>query len=393
VAAINSLDEFDDIRPYTDEELPERIATLVKDPDLVQMACRIRAPFLYRLMPLLARWIVGTTLRRRSRNIGNLKDLQSFLAIYVERMLRSSTDGFSHSGTEHLPRNEPCLYVSNHRDIILDSILVNYALWLSGVPFTQNAVGDNLLQGGLGNELMRLNRSFTVVRGAETRRAQYHALLKTSRYIRRTLEHGESIWIAQRQGRTKDGLDVTDPAILKMFRLAYRSDLSSFDDWLSRVNVVPVALSYELDPCAPMKAHELFMREKTGSYTKDLREDFRSIAQGIKGFKGRVHVSFSTPIQPNYSTANALAAHIDEQMRSCKKTFETYVEANHLLEGRCKTSSLAPSRVRQEFEQQLSKTPEEERSYLLIQYANQLPDTNYSPASVAARQGRFISHY
>ncbi len=372
MAAINSLDEFDDIRPYTDEELPERLATLVRDPDLVQMACRIQAPVLYRLMPLPARWIVGSALRRRSRSIGSLKDLQSFLASYVERMIRSTTDGFSHSGAEHLPKNEPCLYVSNHRDIVLDSILVNYALWVNGVPLTQNAVGDNLLQGGLGNELMRLNRSFTVIRGAETRRAQYHALLKTSRYIRRTLEHGESIWIAQRQGRSKDGIDRTDPAILKMFQLAYRSDQMNFDEWLSRVNVVPVSLSYEIDPCAPMKAHELFVTETTGSYTKDLREDFRSIAQGIKGFKGRVHVSFSTPVQPLFSTADELATQIDQQICSCKKIFETYREANRLLEANSEASLLAPGRIRHEFEQQLSNTPEEERSHLLIQYANQL---------------------
>lgn len=372
MAAINSLDEFDDIRPYTDEELPERLATLVRDPGLVQMACRIQVPFLYRFMPLPARWIVGSALRRRSRSIGNLKDLQSFLASYVERMIRSTTDGFSHSGAEHLPKNEPCLYVSNHRDIVLDSILVNYALWVNGVPLTQNAVGDNLLQGGLGNELMRLNRSFTVVRGAETRRAQYHALLKTSRYIRRTIEHGESIWIAQRQGRSKDGFDRTDPAILKMFQLAYRSDQMNFEEWLSRVNVVPVSLSYEMDPCAPMKAHELFVTETTGSYTKDLREDFRSIAKGIKGFKGRVHVSFSTPVQPLYSTADELAAQIDQQMCSCKKIFETYREAKRLLETNSEASLLAPGRIRHEFEQQLSNTPEEERSHLLVQYANQL---------------------
>lgn len=372
MAAINSLDEFDDIRPYTDEELPERLAMLVRDPDLVQMACRIQAPVLYRLMPLPARWIVGSALRRRSRSIGSLKDLQSFLASYVERMIRSTTDGFSHSGAEHLPKNEPCLYVSNHRDIVLDSILVNYALWVNGVPLTQNAVGDNLLQGGLGNELMRLNRSFTIIRGAETRRAQYHALLKTSRYIRRTLEHGESIWIAQRQGRSKDGFDRTDPAILKMFQLAYRSDQMNFDEWLNRVNVVPVSLSYEIDPCAPMKAHELFVTETTGSYTKDLREDFRSIAQGIKGFKGRVHVSFSTPVQPLYSNADELAAQIDQQICSCKKIFETYREANRLLEANSEASLLAPGRIRHEFEQQLSNTPEEERSLLLIQYANQL---------------------
>ncbi|MCY3883841.1 MAG: 1-acyl-sn-glycerol-3-phosphate acyltransferase [Gammaproteobacteria bacterium] len=376
MAAIDSLNEFDDIRPYTDDELPERLASLVRDPDLVQMACRIQAPFLYRLMPLIARWIVGSALRRRSKSIGNLSDLQSFLASYVERMVRSTTDGFSHSGTEHLPKNEPCLYVSNHRDIVLDSIFVNYALWQSGVPFTQNAVGDNLLQGGLGNELMRLNRSFTVVRGAKTRRAQYHALLKTSRYIRKTIEHGESIWIAQRQGRSKDGLDRTDPAILKMFQLAYRADQTSFADWLSLVNVVPVSISYELDPCAPMKAHELFVRETTGSYTKDLREDFRSIAQGIKGFKGRVHVSFAKTIPPLYSNANELAEKIDEQMNSQKKIFETYLEANRMLVDDNANCKLVSGRVRQEFEQQLANTTDDEKSFFLVQYANQLASDN-----------------
>ena len=371
LSATNSLDEFEDIRPYRDEELPERISTLVRDPDLVRMACRIQAPLLYRLAPLLARWIVGTALRHRTRDIESSLELQTMLIGYVERMIRTTTSGFSYSGSERLPTNEPCLYISNHRDIVLDSIFVNYALWLSGVPTTQNAVGDNLLQGGLGNELMRMNRSFTVVRNAKTARARYRALLKTSRYIRRTLELGESIWIAQRAGRSKDSSDRTDPAILKMFQLAYRNEDLGIDEWLRRVHLVPVSLSYEIDPCAPMKAHELYVTETTGEYTKEFGEDIRSIAQGIKGFKGRVHVSFSAPVKGLYGNANALATYLDNEVERGVAPFGTYLEAYRLLHNANEPSRLAPGRVKNEFDKQLNNLNEEELEYVLIQYANQ----------------------
>lgn len=373
MSATDSLEEFDDIRPYRDDELPQRIATLVRDPDLVRMACRLQTPLLYRLAPLLARLIVGTALRHRSREIGNIQDLHTLLTRYVERMVRTTTNGFSHSGTEELPKNEPCLYISNHRDIVLDSIFVNYALWLSGVPATQNAVGENLLQGGLGNELMRVNRSFTVVRSAKTARAYYQALLKTSKYIRNTLQTGESVWIAQRAGRSKDGTDLTDPAIIKMFLLAYRDDKTTLDDWLARINLIPVSLSYEIDPCAPMKAHELYVKDTVGEYTKEFGEDFRSISQSIKGFKGRVHIKFAKRIEGSYSDASELASRINDEVKRGMVPFPTYLEAHDLLHKSVESSRLTPGRVRQEFHQQLAGLDSHEREYLLLQYANQSP--------------------
>ncbi|MCY4143450.1 MAG: 1-acyl-sn-glycerol-3-phosphate acyltransferase [Gammaproteobacteria bacterium] len=373
MSATNLVDEFDDIRPYRDDELPQRIATLVRDPDLVRMACRLQTPLLFRLAPLLARWIVGTALRHRSRGIGNVHDLHTLLTRYVERMVRTTTNGFSHSGTDTLPKKEPCLYISNHRDIVLDSIFVNYALWLSGVPPTQNAVGENLLQGGLGNELMRVNRSFTVVRSAKTARAYYQALLKTSKYIRKTLEMGESVWIAQRAGRSKDGTDETDPAIIKMFQLAYRTDQTTLEDWLNRVNLVPVSLSYEIDPCAPMKARELYVKDTVGEYTKEFGEDFRSISQGIKGFKGEVHIAFAKPIKGLFDDVNDLAAYINDQVKTGMVPFPTYLKAFDLLHNRADSNQLSPGRVNQEFHHQLNSLEPQERNYLLVQYANQCP--------------------
>ncbi len=371
MSAIDSSDEFDDIRPYRDDELPDRIATLVRDPNLIRMACRMQAPRLHRIMPPLVQWIVGALIRQRSRKIGSLDDLQTMLAGYVQRLVRDTTSGFTHSGTEYVPADAPCLFVSNHRDIALDSIFVNYALFLSNRALTQNAVGDNLLQGGLGNELMRINRSFTIVRSAKTARARYRALAKTSRYIRKTLESNESVWIAQRQGRSKDGNDRTDPALVKMLLLAYKDPSMELADWLQQVNLVPVSLSYEIDPCAPLKAHELYVTATEGEYTKEFGEDFRSIAQGIRGFKGRVNVTFGKPVKESIADVEGLTQHLDKEIKSGLVPYETYQEAHRMLGKSSSQAVFKFGRVKQEFERQLEELPAEEKPYLLVQYANQ----------------------
>jgi hypothetical protein len=153
------------------------------------------------------------------------------------------------------------------------------------------AVGDNLLSSSLAADLMRLNKSFVVERSVAGARAQYQALSRTSRYMQQSLQQGISVWIAQRQGRAKDGFDRTDPALLKMLLLAYRDKTTAdlpMERMLQMAPAVPVSVSYELDPCGPSKAHELAVIDQQGVYEKSPQEDLNSMVKGLMGHKGRL---------------------------------------------------------------------------------------------------------
>ena len=363
------MDEFDDIRPYRDDEIPQHIELLLQDPTFIPTVCQFKFPAIYRLCPPLVAAITRSFIRRTIGEIQNQTDLHVVLARYVERIVETSTEGFSYSGIENLPENQAVLFVSNHRDITLDSILVNYALWLNKLPPVQIAVGENLFTHGFETEFMRLNGSFLVKRSAESSRQLYAALNKTSRYIRKTLEEDRSIWIAQREGRSKDGKDLTEPAILKMFMLAYRKERDSIAEWLDAINLIPVAITYELDPCAPMKAHELAVRETEGEYTKAEDEDFRSIARGLMGQKGHVHVGIGTRITGEYPNEQDLAIEIDRQIRELLQPYPTFKEATKMLAESSEAN--LPKYVKAEFEKQLQGLNDLERRNLLSQYANQ----------------------
>ena len=359
------MEAFDDIRPYRDDEVPAVLRRLIEDPDAIQGAAIFLAPRWYRWAPKLTSVVIQKLLERRTRRVESVDDIQFEFTSYFARLIRQSTSGFTWSGLEALDPDQAYLFVSNHRDIALDSGFMNYALWLSGHSTSQIAVGDNLFTHVLATDLMRLNKSFVVERGATGAKAQYAALLKTSRYIRAAMESGESTWIAQREGRSKDGLDKTEPALFKMFLLAYRPEVESFGDWLRLVRLVPVSISYELDPCAGLKAKELYITARDGSYEKPAGEDLASIVQGIVGFKGEVHVGFGAPVHGEFEHAETLAAHVDRVIIGNLKTFATQVLA---LDG---DAQLAP-RIKKAFDEALDACPPEHREFLLMQYANQL---------------------
>ena len=354
------MDEFDDIRPYRDEEIPDKLSKLVDDPAFIAAVCSYKARYLHALLPTITEKVTRALIRRVSNKIHGINDLHNVLATYVDRVVRQTTAGFSYSGLENLPVDKPVLLISNHRDITLDSIFVNSALWLNDRLPAQMAVGENLFTRGFESEFMRLNGSFVVKRSADTLRAYYLALSKTSRYIRTTLEHGDSIWIAQREGRAKDGKDHTDPAIIKMFMLAYKGEIESIADWLDRVVVVPVALSYELDPCAPLKARELSTLAREGQYTKGENEDFISITRGLSGQKGQVHVGFGHRLCGEYDSEQSIATAIDAQIAAQIKQFPTFKEAALILQGKNEGFVLS-GRLKQEFEAQLSELREVEK--------------------------------
>jgi glycerol-3-phosphate O-acyltransferase len=278
---------------------------------------------------------------------------------------------FTVTGLEDVPIGTANLFISTHRDIIMDSSLMNITMQRAGHVTSQSAVGDNLLSKAFAADLMRLNKSFVVERSVSGKKALYRALYRTSEYIRASLESGESVWIAQREGRSKDGLDRTDPAVVKMLALAYKNDIENIGEMCDRVRVVPVAITYELDPCDLRKARELHITGLQGRYEKPEGEDLASMVDGILGLKGRVHLHFGEPLKGRFDDADALAKAIDRSIVSGLKVYPTHLEAARRL-GLHDLPEAEPGRedVDAAFQEHIRICPPAQKNFLFEQYAN-----------------------
>jgi 1-acyl-sn-glycerol-3-phosphate acyltransferase len=367
------MQDFEDIRPYRDAEVPDVVARLSIDAELNHAVCVFLVPKLVRLFPALVHWLMRCYLRVKSRRFRTVKDFQTFLSGYMERLVADTVADLSVDGLEHLDRGHVYLFISNHRDIFMDAGLVNFVIRRHGHDTARSAVGDNLLARRFAADLMRLNKSFVVERSASGARAVYAALTRTSEYIRHSLEEGHSVWIAQREGRSKDGYDRTDPALIKMLALAHRGGQADLSGLVRQMRIVPVAISYELDPCDRLKAHELFVTDRDGSYSKPPDEDLHSIVEGMTGFKGRIHLHFASPLEGEFADADAVARAIDREIVTGLRVFPTQLEAARKLGvGRqCQVPDALPE-VESEFSDRLQHCPEVERPYLLAGYANLL---------------------
>lgn len=370
-----SSDEFDDIRPYRDEEMPEVFERLLSNRAFLDALAGFRYPAAARLAPGLLRSAAALYLRWRTSRYRTIDAFQSSLESLFDHIIESTTRGFTWSGLDALPRERAFLFVSNHRDIAMDSAFTNYALHASGRGTIRIAIGDNLIREAYVADLMRLNKSFIIRRSLTGMREQLAAYQKTSRYLHHSIGvDRQSVWIAQREGRAKDGDDRTDPAILKMFHLSQRKSGRRFGEVLADLHIVPVSVSYELDPCDAMKAHELAQREVLGSYEKPDDEDLRSIITGITGAKGRVHLHFGTELTAPDDDPDLVAAAIDAQVHAGFRLFPTHLEAWRRLggsvPGEVEAAAGPPHAATMEaFEARIALAPDGERDWLLRQYA------------------------
>jgi 1-acyl-sn-glycerol-3-phosphate acyltransferase len=371
------MQEFEDIRPYRDDEVPGVVERLLEDPRLIDGAARLLVPTFADAAPGPTHAVVGLLIRLRARSFHSIDDVQRFLARYYARLIRSTIAELSVSGLDQLSRGVPYLFISNHRDISMDTGLVNYVLHKAGYATPEAAVGDNLFSDPVAADLMRLNKSFMIERSVTGKRAAYRALTRTSRYIRYALDARHSVWIAQREGRAKDGFDRTDPALLKMLALAWRKEVASLGALLELINLVPVAISYELDPCDRLKAHELAVREREGTYRKAPNEDLTSILEGLKGFKGRVHVHFGAPMQGSFDSVDDLAEALDREIVGGLRVFPTQAAAARQLAFTPipATPDWLPE-VKTAFEDRLADCPPGERPFLLAGYGNLIKNRN-----------------
>lgn len=310
------MQEFDAIRPYGDEEVEAAVQRLSNDPDFLLMVGRFRSPLLARWLPGLLRARVKAWLKKEFGNATTIRDIQLRVADYVTDLVEHTTTRLTSSGLDQLDPQASYLFVCNHRDIVFDPMVINHLLHLHRFETTRIAIGDNLLRNPVFAEMMRLNKSFVVQRDIQSPREMRQVFLTLSGFINHSLEDGHSIWIAQREGRAKDGVDMTDPAIIKMFYMSRKKEGIGFAEAMNRMRIVPVSIAYEYDPCDEDKARELETRERTGTYTKAENEDSDQIVKGLTGFKGHVHVHFGSPITDAPDNAKDLAALIDTEIRA-----------------------------------------------------------------------------
>ena len=275
--------DFSDIAPFNDEEAAAALARVSIHPNV---------PWISKfLFPDKPNTFLGDVLR----NIHTVDEFQQIvMSKAIQWVIDNTITEFTYDGVENIKKiGGTYLAMSNHRDIILDPALTQMVLMWNGLPETQICVGDNLLKQKTVELLIRSNRMIKVIRGISAREL-YLSSQVLSRYIRETITSGAgSVWIAQRQGRTKDGIDITEQGLLKMV------DMSGTQDFVKNfmeVHIVPMSISYEYEPCDVMKARENLIKRNTGSYVKGEDEDLQSIMIGIKQPKGHVHLQVGDPL-------------------------------------------------------------------------------------------------
>ena len=326
---VSDQDLYADIRPYNDNEVAPAIARLIADDEFIQAILHYRFPHLSGPLGWLLSPMVKFALKRRWAKLNSVQAVQKQVASFMDRMIDSTTNKITVSGLENLTPGQAYLFVSNHRDIAMDPALVNWCLHHNGFDTVRIAIGDNLLRKACATDLMKLNKSFIVKRGAKGPREMLKNFSQLSAYIKHSLQQQQSVWIAQKEGRAKDGNDETDPAILKMFYMEGKKHGEDFTTYMAGLNIVPVCLSYEYDPCDIDKINELWQKHTEGSYQKGEFEDIDSIIKGIVGYKGRVHVAFGQPLTTVPADPEQLAAVIDQQIWQQYRLFPV----NHLAAG------------------------------------------------------------
>lgn len=326
---LDQIDRFDDMRPHYEHEIYSAMQRLSVSPQLAQVA-----RFLYPERDICE-------LRRQVADICSSEEFQKkIMASAVETIISKTCDTFIYEGLENVSRTRASLFVSNHRDIVLDAAILGQVILAEGMDTPEITFGANLMRGDFIIDIGKSNKMFKVERPGKDMREFLRASAHLSDYIRHCLlGKGQSVWIAQRNGRTKDGIDRTDQAIIKMFNMSGDDDNVMS---ISQLNIVPVAISYEWEPCDLLKAIELSKRA-VGPYEKTEGEDLNSILTGITQQKGRVHLSFCKPLTeedllplsslPNNAFYKAVASIIDERVCRAYKLYPNNYIAYDILSG------------------------------------------------------------
>lgn len=335
------LNEFTDISPYTDAEAVEALGKLADHPAVVEVSKAIfpdKEP---------------EFLRKILKSVKSIDEFQVLVMNKaVEWVLSTTAHNFSYDGIGNLKKiNGKFLAISNHRDIILDPAITQVVLYRNAIPMTEIAVGSNLLTNKYIEYLIRSNRMIKVIRGINARQL-YLSSQVLSKYIRECITSGRSsIWIAQREGRAKDGIDTTEQGLLKMLDMSGTAD---FTTNFEELNIVPLSISYEYEPCDILKARERLI-SRTQKYVKGSREDLISIMTGIEQQKGNIHLNIGSPL-----------THDEIEAASCCNKNDRYQAIRHAVDVRIiegyklwKTNYIGYDMVNHTFKYRDKYTPED----------------------------------
>ncbi len=312
------MQKFDAIRPFYDSEINEALHNVANH------------PMMKALMNFTFPDVEDSVWKEQLRKTHSIRDFQcNFIYQSVQKVLEKSSEGITTSGFENLEANTSYLFVSNHRDILLDTTLLNTALFEHGLVMTASAIGDNLVKKAFLNTLAKLNRNFLVQRGLTPREMLQSSKL-LSEYIGNLLVHeNRSVWIAQREGRTKDGNDATNPGVLKMLGMA--SDEKEPMDYFKKLKIVPVAISYEYDPTDALKMPQLMAEANNEVYVKDKNEDFMTILSGALGQKKRIHIHVGTVIDTEIDAIKAANDSANKQVVALAQVIDDAILSNYKL--------------------------------------------------------------
>ncbi|MDQ3046951.1 MAG: acyltransferase [Bacteroidota bacterium] len=342
---MTEINKYDDIRPYYDHEAREAMQHLKKDPMFMQLV-----KYLWPDM----------TQEEAFAKADKVNDNMTFQLEFMHQAIRvivaRSSTGLSCNGFDNLDPEQAYLYIANHRDILLDSAILQILLVEHGFKTSEITFGNNLMQGGFITIFGKLNRMFTVLREGNSREL-YEISQKLSAYIRHTIvEKNVSVWIAQRNGRTKDGNDLTQTGLIKMLNMSGGKDFSTS---IKELKIVPLSISYEYEPCDDLKVQELYLSSLHSKYVKAPGEDMNSILTGITQQKGRIHMEVGKPIEnelkelEKISNENEkikqLVAIIDEQLYSNYKLWPVNYIAMDIANDSQEFSSYYSSEEKENF--------------------------------------------
>ncbi|RTY79611.1 1-acyl-sn-glycerol-3-phosphate acyltransferase [Flavobacterium sp. GSP27] len=312
------MQKFDAIRPFYDSEINEALQDVINH------------PMMKALMNFTFPGAADEVWKEQLRKTHSIRDFQcNFIYQSVQRILEKSSEGMTTSGFEKLKKNTSYLFVSNHRDILLDTTLLNTALFEHGLVMTASAIGDNLVKKSFLNTLAKLNRNFLVQRGLTPREMLQSSKL-LSEYIGNLLLHeNRSVWIAQREGRTKDGKDETNPGVLKMVGMG--SDEKNLMDYFKKIKIVPVSISYEYDPTDALKMPQLMAEANNEVYVKEKNEDFMTILSGALGQKKRIHIHVGKVLDIEIDAIIAENENSNKQIVALAQVIDNAILSNYKL--------------------------------------------------------------
>ena len=312
-------DYFKSIRPFNDDEVPKALLQ-IKDTPLIRAMMAYAFP-------------EDTPVQREKRLLAcqKVSDFQvDIMYQVVTKAIEKSITEFTCDGFSALDPKKAYVFVSNHRDIILDTSLLNVALHDNHLSMTASAMGDNLLKKKYLKILAMLNRNIIIYRSLPPREALEHSKL-VSEFIHHCItENHRNVWIAQREGRTKNGDDRTQQGVLKMLTLNTPEGVTPLQ-YLKTLNIVPMSISYEFDPTDVLKLPALIAQHNGVEYVKSKKEDFENIIQGLLGQKGRVHISVGQPLYEEIDTIEKAHQHLNKQLQALAECLDRAIHQQYKL--------------------------------------------------------------